>query len=109
MTQPRAFTFGDNSVASAYDDVLVPALFRPWAVRLVEEHPQWWEGRCVLDLATGTGVVAQLLADQVGPEGRVIGTDINGEMLSIASDAISSWAIPPAVRLTRSSCTLHTG
>ena len=84
MAEPRGFTFGDNSVASAYDDVLVPALFQPWAVRLVEEHPQWWEGRCVLDLATGTGVVAQLLADQVGPEGRVIGTDINGEMLSIA-------------------------
>lgn len=80
MTESRAFEFSDNSVANAYDDVLVPILFHPWAVRLLEEHPQW-EGQFVLDLATGTGVVARLLADQVGPEGKVVGTDINTEML----------------------------
>ena len=71
MTEPRAFNFSDNSVASAYDDVLVPVLCRPWAVQLVEEH-SGWENQCVLDLATGTGIVARLLADQVGPEGNVI-------------------------------------
>lgn len=85
MTEHSNFSFSANSVASAYDDVLVPVLFGPWAVRLVEEHGQW-EGLCVLDLATGTGVLAQLLAEQVGPEGNVIGTDINSEMLSLAKN-----------------------
>ena len=83
MTEPSAFDFGSGSVASTYDDALVPVLFRPWAARLVAEHSRW-EGHWVLDLATGTGVVAELLAGQVGPEGKVIGTDINREMLALA-------------------------
>jgi ubiquinone/menaquinone biosynthesis C-methylase UbiE len=83
MSESQGFTFGDNSVASAYDNVLVRVLFEPWAVRLIEEY-QPWEGRRVLDLATGTGIVAQQLAGHVGPNGNVIGTDINGEMLALA-------------------------
>ena len=54
----RAFEFNDNSVASAYDAVWVPVLFRPWATRLLEEHPQW-KGQRVLDIATGTGGFAR--------------------------------------------------
>ena len=55
MSETAEFSFGDNSVASAYDNVLVRFLFEPWAVRLIEEN-QPWEGRRVLDLATGTGI-----------------------------------------------------
>ncbi len=84
MNETQEFRFGDDSVASAYDNALVPVLFQPWAVQLVEEYRPW-EGRRVLDLATGTGIVAQLLAGQVGPSGKVVGTDINGEMLTLAS------------------------
>ena len=83
MNETAEFSFGDDSVASAYDNVLVKILFEPWAVRLVEEN-QPWEGRRVLDLATGTGIVAQQLAEQVGSGGNVIGTDINAEMLTLA-------------------------
>ena len=83
MSEKQEFSFGDNSVASAYDNVLVRYLFEPWAVRLIEEN-QPWEGRRVLDLATGTGIVAQQLAGQVGPGGNVIGIDINSEMLALA-------------------------
>jgi len=83
MSESREFSFGDNSVANAYDSALVPILFEPWAAQLVEEH-QPWEGRRVLDLATGTGIVARLLAERVGPGGKVLGTDINGEMLALA-------------------------
>ena len=83
MSENQGFSFGDNSVASAYDNVLVRFLFEPWAVQLVEEH-QPWEGRSVLDLATGTGIVAQQIARHVGPGGNVIGTDINSEMLALA-------------------------
>ncbi|MCP4004294.1 MAG: methyltransferase domain-containing protein [bacterium] len=82
MEKP-AFSFGDQSVAAAYDDILVPILFEPWAARLVDEFRPW-NGLCVLDLATGTGIVAAELAKHVGPEGKVIGADINAEMLSLA-------------------------
>jgi ubiquinone/menaquinone biosynthesis C-methylase UbiE len=83
MSKPKEFSFGDDSVATAYDNVLVKILFEPWANRLVEENKPW-AGKRVLDLATGTGIVAQLVADEVGSGGKVIGTDINPEMLSLA-------------------------
>lgn len=77
------FSFGDSSVAYGYDSRLVPILFAPWADRLIEEN-QPWMGRRVLDLATGTGVVAQRLPKLVGPNGKVSAVDINGEMLALA-------------------------
>jgi ubiquinone/menaquinone biosynthesis C-methylase UbiE len=83
MNDGKSFSFGDDSVASGYDNSLVPVLFEPWAMRLADEYGPW-EGRRVLDLATGTGIVAQVLAAKVGITGRVIGTDINGEMLALA-------------------------
>ncbi len=93
MIDSPEFDFGRATVASAYDDVLVPVLFRPWAERLIEEHGEW-NGRVVLDLATGTGVVARLLADRVGAEGRVIAADINAEMLSIAKQRCATATAP---------------
>ena len=85
MTESGDFNFRDSSVARSYDDVLVPNLFEPWAARLIEEH-QPWAGRQVLDLATGTGIVARLLAEQVGSAGCVLGADINREMLQRAQE-----------------------
>jgi ubiquinone/menaquinone biosynthesis C-methylase UbiE len=83
MSEIAEFTFDDDSVAGAYDNGLVPVLFEPWATRLVEEHGPW-EGRRVLDLATGTGIVAQKVAKEIGPGGKVVGADINPEMLALA-------------------------
>ena len=83
MNETQKFSFGDNLVASAYDNVLVPVLFEPWATRLVEEYGPWG-GRRVLDLATGSGIFAQLVAGHVGPSGIVLGIDINSEMLAFA-------------------------
>jgi ubiquinone/menaquinone biosynthesis C-methylase UbiE len=54
MTTPPHFDFGKGAVARSYDDVLVPLIFRPWGQRLLDEHEPW-DGRTVLDLATGTG------------------------------------------------------
>ncbi len=83
MTNPVTFDFGSQSVADAYDDILVPLMFEPWANAMLEEH-QDWHGKTVLDLATGTGIVSRLAADRVGPTGRIIGTDLNREMLDRA-------------------------
>ena len=103
---PSALDFGADGVANAYDEVLVPLMFEPWANALIEEHAGW-HGQSVLDLATGTGVVARLVAQRVGPTGRVIGTDLNGEMLTRARqqcadivpsiDFVESPAYPLAV------------
>lgn len=83
MNESREFSFDDDSVAKAYDAGLVPVLFEPWAERLLEENKPW-EGRRVFDLATGSGIVAQLLAGRVGDSGKVLASDINGEMLALA-------------------------
>lgn len=83
MSTPGEFSFGDSSVAVAYADVLVPILFEPWARALVETDLAW-QGSRVLDLATGTGIVAQRLAARVGAAGSVVGMDMNQEMLDAA-------------------------
>ena len=83
MPEPREFDFGSSSVATAYDTVLVPLIFEPWAESLLAGLSDW-EGHTVLDLATGTGIVAQLAARRVGADGRVMGTDLNAEMLTQA-------------------------
>lgn len=94
MPEPREFDFGDSSVAAAYDAVLAPLIFEPWAASLLAGLSDW-DGCTVLDLATGTGIVAQLAAGRVGPNGRVMGTDLNAEMLAQAS--LRCAEITPAV------------
>lgn len=79
------FDFGAASVARAYDDVLVPLMFDPWARSLLAERADW-QGRTVLDVATGTGIVARMLVDLVGPSGRVVATDLNPEMIQCARE-----------------------
>ncbi|MEE9449598.1 MAG: methyltransferase domain-containing protein [Ignavibacteriaceae bacterium] len=102
MNETKEFSFGSGSVASAYDNVLVQVLFEPWAVRLVEECRPW-KGSRILDLATGTGIVAQLLAGQVGLNGSVFATDINGEMLALARKRCAG--LIPAVKFIE--CPAH--
>jgi len=99
MKKPSEFSFGDQSVAAAYDTVLVPILFEPWAAQLVDNF-QPWQGQCVLDLATGTGVVANRLSKHVGPTGKVIGADINGEMLNFAKQRCTG--APSAIQFIES-------
>ena len=89
MKESNEFSFSDNSVAGAYDDVLVPILFEPWAKALIDAHGPW-DGRRVLDLATGTGIVSRMLAQQLGPAGSVLGTDLNAEMLKVAAASVSN-------------------
>lgn len=43
-------------------------------------------GMKVLDLGSGAGDVALVLADLVGPQGRVVGVDTNEEILAVARD-----------------------
>ncbi len=93
MITPIEFSLDDQSVAAGYDTVLVPILFEPWAAQLVDNLKPW-KGRRVLDLATGTGVVAERLANQVGSTGKVIAADIDGEMLMLARQRCADTWVP---------------
>jgi ubiquinone/menaquinone biosynthesis C-methylase UbiE len=66
-----------------YARYLVPAVFNTWATEVIQ-HVQARPGDSVLDVACGTGVAAFELAPMVGPEGRVVGIDLDASMLAIA-------------------------
>jgi len=83
MKRDKEFDFGNNSVAEAYENYLVPILFEPWAVKLTEAYGSW-RGKQVIDLAAGTGVVTKRLQQLVSPDGKVTAIDINSQMLDIA-------------------------
>ncbi|MEM7087146.1 MAG: class I SAM-dependent methyltransferase [Bacteroidota bacterium] len=91
MAEIEKFNFGSDSVAKAYDSMLVPTLFEPWAKSLIKEN-QPWSGNYVLDLACGTGVVTKELAKNVTPKGKVIALDINEQMIELAKLKCSEWA-----------------
>lgn len=79
-----------DSVASRYDvmnDLMSAGMHRLWkrfAVQAAGLRP----GAQVLDLAGGTGDLAQLLAQAAGPSGQVVLTDINHAMLAQGRDKL---------------------
>ena len=78
-----------GSAAAVYEGALVPAIFAPWAPLVIDlAGPR--AGERVLDVACGTGVVARLAAQRVGPTGTVVGLDLNSGMLAVAATASAS-------------------
>src|SRR5829696_3510380 len=71
------------NAAEVYERQLVPVMLAPWAARLID-LAEVQPGQHVLDVACGTGVVTRLAAERVGTAGRVVGLDINPDMLSVA-------------------------
>ncbi|HTZ07439.1 MAG TPA: methyltransferase domain-containing protein [Acidimicrobiales bacterium] len=75
--------FTAATLPEAYDRWMAPQLFEPWARELLG-RVRLRPGQAVLDVATGPGTVARLAAAEVGPEGRVVATDISPAMLAVA-------------------------
>jgi demethylmenaquinone methyltransferase/2-methoxy-6-polyprenyl-1,4-benzoquinol methylase len=79
-----------HSVANRYDamnDLMSMGLHRAWKVYTVmvaDLRP----GHQVLDIAGGTGDMAEAFARKVGPTGRVVHTDINEAMLRTGRDRL---------------------
>jgi SAM-dependent methyltransferase len=69
---------------TAYDEILVPRVFDPWAEVLLDEVGIT-AGLDVLDVACGPGTVARRVAPRVGPSGRVTGCDLSPAMLEVAA------------------------
>jgi len=78
--------FDQMTVPDAYERLLVPPIFKPWADALVD-FASVSTGEEVLDVASGTGVVAATAADRVGDAGRVVATDVSAAMLAVARAA----------------------
>ena len=79
-----------DSVAPRYDlmnDLMSMGLHRAWkAFTVLASHVR--PGHRVLDIAGGTGDLAQAFARKVGPTGMVVHTDINEAMLRTGRDKL---------------------
>ena len=89
-----------DSVAPRYDvmnDLMSLGLHRAWkAYTVMVANPR--QGARVLDIAGGTGDLAQALARRVGPSGQVVLTDINESMLRSGRDRmLDSGCIVPTL------------
>ena len=83
--------------AIAYENLWVPALFGQWA-KIVTEEAQPGNTQQVLDVACGTGVLAQEVATRLNHPGQVTGVDSNPGMLSVAMEHNKNinWVQGPA-------------
>jgi ubiquinone/menaquinone biosynthesis C-methylase UbiE len=107
MTEPyrdwsKSFELGSLDGMTVYDRI-VARVFAPWAHDIVDRLAPA-DGSTVLDVACGPGTVTHLLAERVGPAGRVIGTDISPSMLAVARSkpargAPIEWIESPAAPL----------
>jgi ubiquinone/menaquinone biosynthesis C-methylase UbiE len=85
MSDPTKFDFktSGNSVAEAYEELLVPRMFEPWSKLLLSEA-KLASGESVLDIACGPGTVARMASEMVGLNGKITATDISPPMLDVA-------------------------
>lgn len=81
-----------DSWQARYEKELVPSLFRPWSLSTVA-LAELQQGEHILDVACGTGVVARRALADVGPQGKVVGFDLNAGMIEVARSLPSSDAI----------------
>jgi ubiquinone/menaquinone biosynthesis C-methylase UbiE len=72
-----------SDAARLYERVAVRHILGPWAPSLVDAAGLV-AGERVVDVACGTGVVARIAAQRVGPRGRVTGIDLNAGMIRVA-------------------------
>lgn len=72
-----------TSAAEVYEKFFVPAMFGQWVVPVLDAvHAT--DGDRLLDVGTGTGIVARAALQRVGVRGSVVAVDPNKGMLAVA-------------------------
>jgi SAM-dependent methyltransferase len=86
-------------MSAAYDDYLVPAVFRPYADDLASRVARH-QPRVVLELAAGTGVLTRAMTASL-PGARVTATDLNVAMVDVGAAQVpaASWRQADAMHL----------
>ena len=93
-----------RNVPENYERYLVPSIFAPWALDLIEAAALR-PGERVLDIACGTGIVARTAAPTLGGGASVVGLDLSAPMLEAACSAakaegvFAEWKEGSAVKL----------
>jgi ubiquinone/menaquinone biosynthesis C-methylase UbiE len=70
--------------AEAYERILVPSIFAPWAQELLERARPIGPADRILDLGCGTGIVARLLRERLGGGAKLTGADASADMIAMA-------------------------
>jgi ubiquinone/menaquinone biosynthesis C-methylase UbiE len=79
----EAQLFVATAFTEIYERILVGPLFRPFAEQLVARVAPH-RGDSVIDVACGTGIVARVAREQLGPQARIVGVDVAPAMLAVA-------------------------
>lgn len=94
----RSFT---GTAADNYERHFVPKIATPVSAALLGAAALQ-SGERVLDVACGTGLIARLAADRVGPSGTVTGLDLSPDMIGAAravSPTTIAWHVADATSL----------
>lgn len=83
MTEPESWQVSTDA-AEVYESCFVPAIFGAWASPVTDAAGVRPADR-VLDVGCGTGVLAREALRRVGPDGHVVGLDLNAGMLAVAA------------------------
>ncbi len=112
----EAQLFASMTFPEIYERVLVQPLFRPFAEELVARLKPA-QGDSLIDVACGTGIVARIARQRLGPTARIVAVDQAPPMLGVARtvDSTIDWregnasALPVREGETFSLLTCHQG
>lgn len=96
----EAQLFVATTFTEIYERALVAPLFRPFAEQLVA-RVALKPGDSVIDVACGTGIVARVAREHLGPDAGIVGVDVAPAMLAVARsvDQTIDWRLGNATSL----------
>src|ERR1044071_9030194 len=102
MSNPGSDKVCSGAVPALYETHLVPLIFEPYAVDIVNRVAARFPTR-VLEIAAGTGVVTRHLASVLPESVSIIATDLNQPMLeqarAMGTKRPVEWRLADAMQL----------